>query len=140
MNFSLQGLSILGLILIIARLMEASREIEFLKVVEVDWLGQFEDLTQGDRSILKQDIHIFIGKLDVFLPTSKMLYSQRSPSSHALNERLSTSDRCQLSGLDVLRMTRTQERHSLNLIRVVAGWKLLTEARDSVRGSQRFVT
>ena len=60
----LQGLSILGLILIIARLMEASREIEFLKIVEVDWLGQFEDLTQGDRSILKHDIHIFIGEFE----------------------------------------------------------------------------
>lgn len=61
-TFILQGLSILGLILIIARLMEASREIEFLKVVEIDWLGQFEDLSQGGRSVLKHDIHIFIGK------------------------------------------------------------------------------
>ncbi|XP_028967254.1 uncharacterized protein LOC100907773 [Galendromus occidentalis] len=57
------GLSILGLILIVARLMEVSREIEFLKVVEIDWLGQFEDLTQGNRSILRTDVFIFIGEL-----------------------------------------------------------------------------
>lgn len=41
--------------------MEASREIEFLRVVEVDWLGQFDELT-SDAGVLRHDLHTFIGE------------------------------------------------------------------------------
>ncbi|XP_022704211.1 uncharacterized protein LOC111269104 isoform X2 [Varroa jacobsoni] len=44
--------------------MEASREIEFLRVVEVDWLGQFDELT-SDAGVLRHDLHTFIGELTV---------------------------------------------------------------------------
>ncbi|OQR80001.1 hypothetical protein BIW11_00069 [Tropilaelaps mercedesae] len=57
------GLSIIGLILVTSRLMEASREIEFLRVVEVDWLGQFDELTTGG-GVLRHDLRIFIESVE----------------------------------------------------------------------------